>query len=626
MALQFPNNPIVGQLYTYGTVTWQWNGTSWTSLGGAAPNYGMDVYVNGHLVQTNISLNFVNTSAIIANVTSNVASNGALADVLLTISGIDTPANAYAQANAAYARANAFSVFANAGLVLANVINIAYANTATVNASVTSNTPNGVNVSYTVNVSSSDWAAGANATAQTTFATQNSTFGTLNTNIGSAYSRANAFAVWANSGLILANTINLAFYNTATVNAVATSNTPNGTNVLFSVNVSSSDWAVGANNAAQTAFGALNTNITSASTEVTSFQNGTIVLAAANLNFNNSQSVLIAPSANGTTQSNLQFSVNTNLNLTSLNVTSNIANTGNLLVTQNTFSGNITVTQNTKSGNLAVTTLMNTASLNVSANISNTGNLLVTQNTFTGNLAVTTLINTSSINVSANISNTGNLLVTQNTFSGNLAITQNTKSGNLSITTLINTASLNVSSTANVATMNILGILTANASPLTNLSTRAATGLVALQNVATLITSSVALTVDNYLSLTFNETGWYDIEVYLFVSGNSGSNGFGGFQFDLGSNTATIANLVYQVSGYSNNYITPTAAITLNNTVAVTNSNVSATNASPSWFFGKGSATITGVGNWGVRVAQNTSSANAVTVMPGSYFKATKIG
>lgn len=29
MALAFPNSPLVGDQYTSGGVTWQWNGTTW---------------------------------------------------------------------------------------------------------------------------------------------------------------------------------------------------------------------------------------------------------------------------------------------------------------------------------------------------------------------------------------------------------------------------------------------------------------------------------------------------------------------------------------------------------------------------------------------------------------------
>ena len=60
---------------------------------------------------------------------------------------------AYAQANSAYARANALAVYANSGLILSNIPNISIYNTATVNAVVTANGTQGVNVSFSVNTS-----------------------------------------------------------------------------------------------------------------------------------------------------------------------------------------------------------------------------------------------------------------------------------------------------------------------------------------------------------------------------------------------------------------------------------------------------------------------------------------
>jgi hypothetical protein len=32
-AIDFPNSPTVGQTFTVGDTTWEWNGTTWKSLG-----------------------------------------------------------------------------------------------------------------------------------------------------------------------------------------------------------------------------------------------------------------------------------------------------------------------------------------------------------------------------------------------------------------------------------------------------------------------------------------------------------------------------------------------------------------------------------------------------------------
>jgi hypothetical protein len=36
-AIDFPNSPTVGQLFTVGSITWQWNGTVWRSQGTVVP-------------------------------------------------------------------------------------------------------------------------------------------------------------------------------------------------------------------------------------------------------------------------------------------------------------------------------------------------------------------------------------------------------------------------------------------------------------------------------------------------------------------------------------------------------------------------------------------------------------
>lgn len=131
-----------------------------------------------------------------------------------------------------------------------------------------------------------------------------------------------------------------------------------------------------------------------------------------------SVNAIVTLTPNGTT---LVDSTNIGIaNLQFLNVSANIANTGNLLVTQNTVTGNLTVTQNVALGNLSIT-----------------------QNLSAGNLSITTLA------VSANIANAGNVLVTQNTKSGNVIVSQNSSTGNLSVT---QNASFGNISTANITT------------------------------------------------------------------------------------------------------------------------------------------------------------------------------
>jgi hypothetical protein len=36
-AINFPNDPSVGDLFTVGDITWKWSGTVWQGLGSAVP-------------------------------------------------------------------------------------------------------------------------------------------------------------------------------------------------------------------------------------------------------------------------------------------------------------------------------------------------------------------------------------------------------------------------------------------------------------------------------------------------------------------------------------------------------------------------------------------------------------
>lgn len=85
------------------------------------------------------------------------------------------------------------------------------------------------------------------------------------------------------------------------------------------------------------------------------YANGTSVVQTSNVNFNNTASVNVSATANGSTQANIAFNINTSMNLVSLNVSGNIANAGNVLVSQNVSTGNIKITQNSSVGNVTVT-------------------------------------------------------------------------------------------------------------------------------------------------------------------------------------------------------------------------------------------------------------------------------
>src|SRR5579872_4379393 len=70
----------------------------------------------------------------------------------------------------------------------------------------------------------------------------------------------------------------------------------------------------------------------SGSYQVDILEAGSVVVSNANLNLLNTTSINLLVVANGTTQGNITATINASLNLTSLNVSANISNTGNLLV------------------------------------------------------------------------------------------------------------------------------------------------------------------------------------------------------------------------------------------------------------------------------------------------------
>lgn len=301
-----------------------------------------------------------------------------------------------------------------------------------------------------------------------------------------------------------------------------------------------------------------------------------------NLNFNNSTSINAFVTANGTSNTNLSFNINTTMNLVSLNVSGNIANTGNLAVSQNTVTGNLTIVQNTVTGNVSVTTLANVASLNVSANIANVGNLLVTQNSFTGNLSVTTL---------ANIA-TGNIV------------------------------------TANIGTGNFTGTVASIGSPLSNTVTREVTGL-SCNLTANLVTNGNSAQT-NTLSVTFNETGLYQVEGLLLLGSNNAANvANGGCNIAFGNTgTATIATVQYAVQGRANGVSIQSNLIrtTAQTAVLTAAQNFSGSISANCYLVLTGYIKISGAGTVNIALASANSANLSFNLMPNTYVVYTKIG
>src|ERR1035437_1055212 len=118
----------------------------------------------------------------------------------------------------------------------------------------------------------------ANGVAQTIYAVANASRITAN---GASPD------IYANDLLILANSPSISFNNTATINVLAVANGSNQVEISFTANV-----------------------IGSGSYGASVYANGTIVVANANINFNNTATINVIASANGSNASNLGFSVN----------------------------------------------------------------------------------------------------------------------------------------------------------------------------------------------------------------------------------------------------------------------------------------------------------------------------
>jgi hypothetical protein len=270
--------------------------------GGAVGNYEVDVFANGTSVLANAKLNFVDSTNITVQAVANGTANANISFV----------ANTALISNAAYFAANAANVTGQTAFTLANTAN--------------------------------NNAANANVTAQTAITLAIA----ANTEAQTAFNLANSDVIWAN-GTSRVNTGNINFVNTATVNVTVTANGTTQGNVAFTVNTSavggtsanasttvrgitllidstgSTDNANAATaNAVNQTFLVANSANTTAQAAIalaanayvlansdSVYQNGVLGLATANLNFNNSATVNVTVTANGTTQANLAFSVNT---------------------------------------------------------------------------------------------------------------------------------------------------------------------------------------------------------------------------------------------------------------------------------------------------------------------------
>lgn len=152
--------------------------------------------------------------------------------------------------------------------------------------------------------------------------------------------------------------------------------------------------------------------------------------------------------------------------------------------------------------------------------------------------------------------------------------------------------------------------------------TRVITGLVGLKPTTT--TSIVAtVATEGSMLLTVNEIGWYDVDAYLsFFEATAGT---GGFKFDFGAGTATVANPNFAVNGFSTAAFSNAAVTSL--TTATGIATIGTASGTPSWVKVKGIIQVTVVGTFGLRWSQNTLLAvDPTSLLLGSHLILTKIG
>lgn len=160
-----------------------------------------------------------------------------------------------------------------------------------------------------------------------------------------------------------------------------------------------------------------------------------------------------------------------------------------------------------------------------------------------------------------------------------------------------------------------------SAAPLTKATTRAHTGLAGYRT-ADATSANATLTADTDLTITFNETGHFALDIYLAFYEATVSTG--GFKFDLNGGGATVATLNLGGTGF---ITTTTANAAVTSLAASTGfGTISGSSSAPSWWRMQGYANVSATGTIAVRWSQNTLlGADPTTLMKGSYILATKM-
>lgn len=183
---------------------------------------------------------------------------------------------------------------------------------------------------------------------------------------------------------------------------------------------------------------------------------------------------------------------------------------------------------------------------------------------------------------------------------------------------------------SNVAgTLNVTGIVTMNATPLSNLETRPCTAVSA--NMVANVQTTATLTSTNVLTCNITETGLY--EIWAFIAfGQSGVAGANAINVGMNirfAGAATIGAIKYSAQGRSNGTTIMTNLITTAAQTAVipnTTGSIAISTTNADYLILAGVMTVTATGNINIGFgAANTLNSN-LNISSNSTVVYTKIG
>ena len=469
--MAFPVNPVNGQLYTTGGITYQWSSArySWTKVATTAANIGNVIISN-------------------TSVTANTATSTAILDAnLVTVSNTASSTNTAITSNVVtIAAPTSNTAITSNTIAVSNV-------TSSTNTAITSNT-------VTVSNPTSNTAITSNVVTVSNTASNTNTAITSNTvTVSNATSSTNT-AITSNVVTIAAPTSNTAI----TSNTVTVSNTASSTNTAIASDVvtiaaPTSNTAITSNTV--TVSNATSNTNTAIASDVVVVSNPT-----SNTSITSNVVTISVPTSNTAITSNTvtvsNSTSNTNTAITSdvvvvSNPTSNTSITSNVVTiavpTSNTAitSNTIAVSNSTSNTNTAITSNV----VVVSAPTSNTS--ITSDTIIVGNTTSNTTVNIDSVNTTLFTGNT--ITVSGNTTSGNANL------GNLAIANyfvgngsgLSGIQGSNVS--GQVANALIAGTVYTNAQPnitsvgsLTGLTISNTTGIVDFSNTANISLGNIS--------------------------------------------------------------------------------------------------------------------------------------